>query len=347
MNPKSFYHLLFATAAAVIAAVALWIYSPSYSTDKAFGEKLAPDMLEKINDVAVMSVEHGGETTNFLKDAAGNWFLIEAENYPASKERIRNVLIGLANLEKIEPKTALPEYYPDIAVEDAGEKAQSYLVTLLNGEGQTLLNLLIGKSTRGISWNGQGYFVRKPDEAQSWLVRGSADVTGGMLTWLDTELASFAQEDIASVSFIDSTKKREVRFKYDTNLSELHPEYGSDGYFQKSDRYVDRMTKALTSMDFVNVGRRPAGLEKLTPYLSVRVETNRGLLQYFLVYLINDTPYAALDFHALAGASESVKSYAKTLKTGFEPWIYQIPASKLRAIDPFLPLPEKNKRERQ
>ena len=53
MNPKSFYHLLFATAAAVIAAVALWIYSPSYSTDKAFGEKLAPDMLEKINDVAV------------------------------------------------------------------------------------------------------------------------------------------------------------------------------------------------------------------------------------------------------------------------------------------------------
>ncbi|HBO59320.1 MAG TPA: hypothetical protein DD624_05365 [Alphaproteobacteria bacterium] len=340
MNPKSFYRLLFVTVASVAAAVALWIYSPSYSTDKAFGEKLNPRLLEKINDVSVMSIEHEGETTNFLKDAVGNWFLIEADNYPASKERIRNVLIGLANLEKIEPKTALPEYYPDIAVEDAGEKSQSYLVTLLNGEGQTLLNLLVGKSTRGISWNGQGYFVRKPDEAQSWLVRGSADVTGGKLTWLDTELASFAQEDMASVSFIDSTKKREAAFKYDAEVSKLQPSYASDNYFQKSDRYVDRMTKALTTMDFVNVGRRPAGLEKLKPYLSVRVETNSGLLQYFLVYLINDTPYAALDFNALARASESVKNYAKTLQKGFEPWIYQIPAAKLRAIDPFIPLPE-------
>lgn len=47
MSPAAFYRLCFATLAAVIAAVALWLGAPSYSGDKAFGQKLAPDLLEK------------------------------------------------------------------------------------------------------------------------------------------------------------------------------------------------------------------------------------------------------------------------------------------------------------
>ena len=335
MSPAAFSRLCFATLAAVIAAAVLWVESPSYSVDKALGQKLAPDLLEKINDVAVMSVEHGGETTTFVKGTGGNWFLMEASGYIADKERIRNTLIGLANLEKIEPKTALPEYYPDIQVEDAGTDAQSYLVTLLDANGETLLNLLVGKSTSGIRWNGQGYYVRKPAEAQSWLVRGSADVTGGALTWMDTELSAFKESDMDSVTIVDFAKKREATYKRADRFSKMQPVSASDNYFLKSAAFVDGMTKALSTMNFTAVERRPADWDKIDPYLSVMVETYDGLTQYFFIYLINEVPFAALSFRAADSASDTVKNYVAALQKGFAEWIYRIPAEKTAAVSPF------------
>ena len=341
MSPSAFYRLFFATIAAVVAAAVLWIGAPSYTADKAFGQKLAPDLLEHINDVAVMSIEHGKETETFVKGTGGNWFLMEMSGYIADKERIRNALIGLANLEKIEPKTALPEYYPDIMVEDAGENAQSYLVTLLDADGKTLLNLLVGKSTSGIRWNGQGYFVRKPDEAQSWLVRGSADVTGGALTWMDTELSAFKEADMESVTIVDATKKREATYKRADRFSKMQPVSASDNYFMKSTAFVDGMTKALSSMNFTAVERRTSDWDKLDPYLSVMIETYDGLTQYFFVYLIDDVPFAALSFRASDSASDKVKNYAAALEKGFAEWVYRVPAEKASAISPFYSKPRK------
>lgn len=339
MSPAAFSRLFFATLAAVIAAAVLWVESPSYSSGKALGQKLAPDLLEKINDIAVMSVEHAGETTTFVKGTGGNWFLVESSGYVADKERIRNALVGLANLEKIEPKTALPEYYPDIQVEDAGANAQSYLVTLLNANGATLLNLLVGKSTRGIRWNGQGYYVRKPDEAQSWLVRGFADVTGGALSWMDTELSAFKESDMASVTIVDFAKKREATYKRADRFSKMQPVSASDNYFLKSAAFVDGMTKALSTMNFTAVERRPSDWDKIDPYLSVMVETYDGLTQYFFIYLINEVPFAALSFRTDDSASDAVKNYAAALQKGFAEWVYRIPAEKTAAVSPFYSKP--------
>lgn len=36
----------------------------------------------------------------FQRDGEGSWTLVEADGYPADRERIRNILIGLAGLEK-------------------------------------------------------------------------------------------------------------------------------------------------------------------------------------------------------------------------------------------------------
>ena len=129
MNPRSFYKLLIATALCLISAVTVWILTPKYSAGTFFGEPLLPGLMEKINEVEVISIEHTGKTLTFLKDSGGDWTLMEVNGYPADKERIRNALIGLAHLEKIEPKTALPEFYSDLQVEDnSSEKSKSYLL---------------------------------------------------------------------------------------------------------------------------------------------------------------------------------------------------------------------------
>ncbi len=338
MSPKAFSRLFFITLAAVAAAVCLWATAPSYAPDKAFGEKLSPGLLEKINDVAVMSIEHEGDAVTFVKDSAGNWSLMESAGYPADKERLRNALIGLAGLEKIEPKTALPEYYADIGVEDSGVNAKSYLVTLLDADGGQLLNLLIGKSTSGIRWNGQGYFVRKPDEAQSWLVRGAADVTGGMLSWVKTGLFDFYESEISRIAFVDETKKREAVFRRATEFSKMEPVWASDGFFMKSDAYIDTMLKTIAGMDFSAVEKRPDDLAQRTPFLSAVVETNDGLTAYLFFYLEKDVPYLAVTFNAEETAPEDVKAHAAELENRHKAWLYKIHGAKLAAILPFLPI---------
>ena len=50
MKPYLFLRLLGITVAGAIIAVCLWIYSPDYGSDKEFGQKLFPDVFDRIND---------------------------------------------------------------------------------------------------------------------------------------------------------------------------------------------------------------------------------------------------------------------------------------------------------
>lgn len=100
MHPRSFYKLLAAAVIAFAAALSVWILTPEYSAGTFFGRPLIPGLMEKINDIEAVSIEHGGKTMTFQRDGEGSWTLVEADGYPADRERIRNILIGLAGLEK-------------------------------------------------------------------------------------------------------------------------------------------------------------------------------------------------------------------------------------------------------
>lgn len=347
MHPRSFYKLLTAAAIAFAAALSVWILTPEYSAGDFSGQPLIPGLMEKINDIEAVSVEHGGKTMTFQRDNAGNgWALVEADGYPADKERIRNVLIGLAGLEKIEPKTALPEFYPDLRVEDnMNEKSGSYLVTLLTNEGNPLTRLLVGKRTNGISWNGQGYFVRFPDEAQSWLVRGNVDVTGDMRSWLAVRLLPLVKGRTSSVTIVDGTKTREAVYKRTAPAMALQPSFLSDGYFIISAGFIEKMENALTAFDFEDVAARPKDLAQETPFSSALIETFDGLNIYLFFYLTDSKPFAAVSFAAADNAGDEVKAEAAELEKRHAKWLYQMPEETVSALLPFLSLPEEKAAE--
>lgn len=347
MRPSSFYKLLITCLFSLAVAIGVWVSTPDYSAGHFFGQPFFPGLLEKVNDIDVMSIEHEGTTMTFIRDSSGNWSLMEADSYPADKERIRNVLIGLANLEKIEPKTALAEFYPDLGVEDntrAGSK--SYLVTLMTVEGRQLLSLLAGRSTRGISWNGTGYFVRRPDEDQSWLVRGSMDITGDSRSWMNTRLLPLARGRISSVTIVDGSKKREAIYKRVSPRTQLDATFLSDPYFLISEEYTGEMEKALTSFDFAEVSARPSDIGEESPFTSAFIETFDGLNIYIFFYLINDKPSAAISFSAAENASDEVKKEAERLEQQHSPWLYVMPGDKVSAVLPFLAAPEKKAPEK-
>lgn len=341
MSPRSFYKLLAFSSLSLIAAVAVWMATPDYSAGTFFGEPLLPDLMEKINDVEVVSIEHGGQTLTFLRNTDGNWTLMEENGYPADKERIRNMLLGLSHLEKIEPKTALPEFYPDLHVEDnASENAKSYLVTLLNTDGEQLTSLLVGKNISGITWNGQGYFVRFPNDAQSWLVRGNIDVTGDKRSWMPTRILPLIKGRTASVAIVDGTKTRESVYRRKDPALPLQPSFLSDPYFLTSEEFITTMEKTLTSFDFEGAIKRPAGLEKDIMFTSIMIETVDGLKIYMFLYLMDAKPFAAVSFAAADNAPDTVQKEAVELENIHGKWLYQLSPEKVSGLLPFLSIPE-------
>ena len=344
MSPRSFYKLLYVTLAAVCTAVIVWVLTPEYSVGTFFGEPLFPDLINKINNVEVVSIEHEGKNMTFLKDENGSWTLMEANGYPADKERIRNMLIGLSHLEKIEQKTSLPEFYPDLQVESASaENAKSYLVTLLNKEGEQIVSILIGKRTHGIAWNGSGYFVRFPDDAQSWLVRGNVDVTGNKYSWMSTRILPLTPGRAGTVTVVDGTKTREGVYSRTEPEMPMLASFTSDKYVITSLEFIKRMEEVLTSFDFESVSLRTAALAQALPFSSLMIETLDGMNIYLFLYLENSQPYVAVSFSATEKASEAVKEEAAALEKTHNKWLYRIPTEKVSPLLPFLAIPKETK----
>ncbi len=115
--------------------------------------------------------------------------MAERNDYPADGRKLRQLLLGLAALTYVEPKTKEARNYSRLEVEDAGAKgSQSTLVTVSGAQGKLLGEIIAGKRvTDALGGGDDGVYVRKPDDAQSWLARGTLDLpdTPG---WLDPAL---------------------------------------------------------------------------------------------------------------------------------------------------------------
>lgn len=341
MNPRSFEKLLWVCLAFVVFAVIAWVRAPTYSTGDFFGEKLLPGFISQVNDISVMSVEYGGQTVTFVRDALGNWTLMEAENYPADRERIRNSLIGISELEKVEPKTALEEFYPDIGVEDASSEASgSYLVTLLDGEGNERLALLVGRSVRGVRWDGTGHFVRFPSDKQSWLVRGFLDVTGDARTWIETRLFPDDFGALSSLIVADGTKEREIIFSRDSEDKPLTAEYQSDEYFVKDAQFISDMEKVLKEINFRDVAKRPENLKDSEPFLFIRGQTFSGVGMMMTFHLLDNKPFVEVTVDAEKNAGTELRKKAVRLAARHEGWLYQVSPDDVSALFPFMALPK-------
>ena len=344
MHPRSFLKLLIVSCVFAVSAVVAWINAPTYATGGFFGEKLVPSLADQINDIAVLSIEHEGKSTTFVREASGKWTLMEAANYPADKDRIRNTLIGISELEKVEPKTALAEFYPDIGVEDvSAANSKSYLVTMLDETGNERLSLLVGRSSRGVRWDEKGHFVRFPNDARSWLVRGALDVTGDARTWIETRLFP---EDMAALSFInvaDGSRKRELVFSRTDENKGFVPEYFSDPHFIQNPSFLAEMERTLKKMQFRNVVQKTEDLKDIAPFLFVRGQTFSGIGLYLTFYLANGLPFVEVTADAGRDADPSARETAAGLAGRHASWLYQVAPEDVSALFPFMALPPKKK----
>jgi uncharacterized protein DUF4340 len=142
-----------------------------------------------------------GVVTLVRKDGA--WLVRESSDYPAATDRVRELLLGLARLRRLEPKTRNPEFYAKLGLEDVGAKdSRSARVVVKSADGRLLADLIVGERRARDASSGRrsDLFVRLANDPQSWLVEGRLPDYESPRDWLDSEVLRLDPQRIQEVS---------------------------------------------------------------------------------------------------------------------------------------------------
>lgn len=203
MRQSSVFALFGVTIVAVIAAVLVSMNGGgSRENNPLINQPVMAGLAQRLGDVARLTVIHGENKTTLMRHD-GVWLVEEKNDYPADAGKMKTTLFGLAALRYAEPKTAKPDLYSRLDVEDPGKKdSDAQLLTLSDANGKLMGEMIFGKRRYDIFGGGNdGIYVRKPGEAQSWLANGSLTLPTGTLDWVDRRITMISDDAIASAKF--------------------------------------------------------------------------------------------------------------------------------------------------
>ncbi|MDR4500852.1 MAG: DUF4340 domain-containing protein [Nitrospirales bacterium] len=199
MKPKTLMILAGITFVVILGAVLLsqdTNEKPSQS-----GELVFPDLMAGINEIEEMTIESKDHTVTLVRQGE-RWSVKEKGGYAASFEKVKPVLIGMAELRIREPKTKNPDLYEKLGLQDHNaEGSPSTLITLKAKGSKAVASMLLGNQRPGRGNPTQSdLYIRKPDDPQTWLVSGKLPVEKVPGEWLEKELLNIAGKRIQRVS---------------------------------------------------------------------------------------------------------------------------------------------------
>ena len=322
MQKRGLILLAAATLALVVLAVVAIATGDRGVSRAAPGERAFPALATRLGDVGSVGVRRHALSLTFVRDG-DNWLVAEKGNYPAAAGKVRQIVLGMADLLLVEPKTQRAEFYPRLDVEDPGN-GKSTLVTLKDKSDAALAELIIGKRRYDRLGTGtDGIYVRKPGDTRAWLARGSLEFSDQLSSWLDRRILDISQKQIAKATLTqpDGTKLVISRAKPEDKFTvEGAP---ADAKF-KSDTTTGEPALALETLDLDDV--EPA-TELPVPdkdIVTASFTTFDGLTVDVRMLDTDDTHWVALS----AAGSGAAEAEAKTINDNGSRWTYAIPSYK-------------------
>jgi hypothetical protein len=322
MHKQGLILLAAATSALVVLAIVAIATGDRGVSRAAPGERALPALAAELGDVASVGVKRSSLSLTFVRDGE-SWLVAEKGNYPAAAGKVRQIVLAMADLMLVEPKTQRAEFYPRLDVEDPGN-GKSTLVTLKDKSGTTLAELIIGKRRYDrLGAGNDGVYVRKPGDAQAWLARGSLEFSDQLSSWLDRRILDIPQKRIAKVTLTqpDGTKLVITRPTADAKFTvEDAP---ADAKF-KSETTTSEPAMALETLDLDDV--KPAA-EMPVPDKDVvtgSFTTFDGLTVDVRLLDRDDMHWIAVS----AAGSGAAETEAKEIADKAARWTYAIPPYK-------------------
>ena len=289
MNRHTVVKLGVGTAFAIV--LALWATSTRNPADQATlaGQPLLKGLRESINDVKqVRIIEAGNKTAVTLNRGADGWTVAERGDYAADIAKVRETLINFAEAKITEGKTSNPERYPVLGVEDVTKpEAKGMRVEI---DGKVNAKLVIGI----FSTQGSGTFVRRNDEAQSWLVKGNLVLDRQAAGWLAKDLVDIASDRIMRVEI--------TRDGGTFSISKTSPEQGNfvidnlpAGREAVSEYEPNGIASVLAGLRFDDVVKDSAAPPVPADAITAKYHTFDGLVIEIHGYTADGKSYASIN----------------------------------------------------
>ena len=304
MSPKAFLVLAAVTVVTTVAAVFAILGQPAVTTLRYVDQPAFPALRENPDAVGRITLTAPAGTITLVRETGDRWAALERYGYPVDRKRVRDLVVALADMRLIERKTAQPERYGRLQVEapDA-EKAQSRLVRLETADGKVLAEAIIGKERyRLTGTEPTGTYLRRPDEAQSWLASGGVQIEHEVARWLDGEIV---QLDPAAIRRIEIERAGEPGYAAERSKpgDPLQLAGLAEGEALKQDADLNHLTGALSSVRLDDVKPRDQ-LSWPAQQHTARIDTFDGVELTVHLAQIDDQYWATFDARKGAPAQE-------------------------------------------
>lgn len=179
-------------AVAIILVVGILFLNVTDEQDTSTaGDLLLPDLMGKANalDRVVISDADGSTTIVRVDD---QWTIAERGNFPANATALRELVLELAEAQAIEEKTANPDRYAQLGVED-GPDASGQRVTLAGEDFE--FNVILGNEAQS-----NYRYARLQGDVQSWLIDANPEIPESASEWLIEEIIDIGASDVRAVT---------------------------------------------------------------------------------------------------------------------------------------------------
>jgi hypothetical protein len=322
MQQRGLFLLVAATAVCLAAAVAAVATGDRYASVAPANRPAFPSLAEELGRVASVGLERKGLVVTFRR-RGDDWLVAQKADYPADAGKVRQIVLTLAEMRLVEPKTRLPALYGRLEVEAPGD-GDATLVSVADQSGKVLARLIVGNRRFDRLGEGQaGVYVRKPGNAQSWLASGNLDFSGNLVGWLDRQIVDIPDSRIAKVSLSGPDGARLV-------LSRVKP----DGDFAVEGAPANTKFKSGTVKNEPATALEALDLDDVAPAAKMPVPENGvaaasyttfdGLTIDLRLIRKKETDWVAL---AATGSGKAAPE-AKKIEARVAGWSYAIPSYK-------------------
>jgi len=330
MQSKRLFLLMIAAALSAIAAAAVSFTGGGQRANPLAGRPVLPQVKADPNAIAKVILT-GPKGVITLSRGESGWSVTEKSGYAADPLKIRRLLLGLAEISYVEPKTALPALYSRLDLDDPGkDKSQAILLEADDAKGVVLGRLIVGKRRIDeLGGGNDGVYLRLQGQAQSWLAKGTLDIDGDVVQWLDRRFVDIPDARIKRVTIqqpdgakiVISREKAEDKFA----LKDLPADRKL-----KSDTVLVEPASALQGFDLTDVKRADDLPFPKDGLVTATYDTFDGLT--IRVELMKQGEATWIKLAAQAGDDEKIKSEAEGLNKRWSGWVYGIGSSKGTAL---------------
>ena len=319
MSPKVFLGLLAITVIASAAALITTLAQPSAAPVRYVDEPAFPALRENPDAVAKLELTTPEGTFTLVRETGDRWSALERYGYTVDEDRVRKLIVALADMRLIEAKTRMPERYGRLEVEDVDKAdAKSRLLRVESADGKILAEAIFGKQQHRLTGNqATGTYLRRPGEAQSWLASGGVEIDPKVVDWLDDQIVDLDPGNIGRIE-ISAESGARYAVRRDATGQPLQLASLAEGESVKADADLDRLASAFADLTFEDVEPREE-LAFPAAHQTATATTFDGLELTVQLAKIDGEPWALLDARQVEAVAPAASAAPAPENAGSEP----------------------------